>query len=70
MADLRNAVYRDLQWDGRLLLYLLGGNFRPMRDDLDVPLGNVPIGVDQQILECDNARTEQQVRRRPIQKMT
>ena len=46
--------------DGDLLLDLFGGAAGPLRDDLDVVVGDVGIGLDGQVVERDDAPDEQQ----------
>jgi hypothetical protein len=45
-----------------LLLDLLGGDARPLRDDLDVVVGHVGISFDRQLMERNSAPDKQQDR--------
>ena len=49
MHDMRDAVHHDFEWNRDLLLDLLGRNSRPLRDDFDVIVGDVGIGLDGKI---------------------
>ena len=49
MNHARNAVHHGFERNGDLLLDLLGGDARPLRDDIDVVVGDVRIGLDRQM---------------------
>ena len=51
MLHVRDAGERDLKRHGDLLLDLLGGAARPLRDDGDVVVGDVGIGFDGQVVK-------------------
>jgi len=59
MHDVRNAVHRDFQRNGHLLLDLFRGNSRPLRDNLHIVVGYVRIGLNGQLMERDGAPNEQ-----------
>ena len=63
VGHLRDAVHDDFERDGDLLLDLLGRDARPLRDDLDVIVGHVRIGVDGQMVERHVADAGQQNRK-------
>jgi hypothetical protein len=44
MLQVGNAVHHDLDGNGDLLLYFLGGAAGPLGDDLNVVVGYVAIG--------------------------
>ncbi len=56
----RQPVHLDFDGDGDLLLHFLGGTAGPLRDDVDVIVGDVGIGFDGQVLEGDRAPDGQQ----------
>src|SRR5580698_926407 len=58
MHHMRDAVHHDFQWDGDLLFDLFRRNPRPLRDDLDVVVGHVGIGLDGQVPEGNDAPGE------------
>ena len=68
MRHMRNAVHHDFERNRDLLLHLLGGDSRPLRDDLDVVVRDVGIGFDRKLMERNRAPDEQQKRRRQHQK--
>ena len=49
--DARNAVHAVFERNRDLLLDLLGGDARPLRDDFDVVIGNVGISFDRKLME-------------------
>jgi len=53
---------RHLDFDGRrdLLLNLFGGASRPLRDHLDIVVGDVGIGLDRKVVERHSAPTKEQ----------
>ncbi len=51
--DARNPVHHDFERNGDLLLDLFGGDSRPLRDDLDVVIGDVGISFHGEIVERD-----------------
>src|SRR5580658_2771552 len=54
------SVHYDFKRNRDLLFDLFRRNSRPLRDDLDVVVGYVGIGLDGQIAERDNAAGEKQ----------
>ena len=60
MHDVRDAVHHDFERNGDLLFDLLRRNSRPLRDDLDVVIGHVGIGLNGQMMERDDAPGEKQ----------
>ena len=62
MLQVGNAGHLDFDGDGDLLLNLFGGAARPLRDDLDVVVGDVGIGLDGQAVEGDDAPGKEQNR--------
>ena len=64
MLHVRDAGHLDLDGDGDLLLNLFGGASGPLRDDLDVVVGDVGVGFDGQVVERDDAPGEEEDRRR------
>jgi hypothetical protein len=60
--DVWNSVHHDFQRNRDLLLDLLRGNSRPLRDDLDVVVGNVRIRFDGQLVKRNCAPNQQQRR--------
>jgi hypothetical protein len=55
MRQVGYAVELDLERDGDLLFHLFGGMARPLRNDLDVGVSNIRIGLDGKIVERDDA---------------
>ena len=68
MLQVRQAVHDDLDGNGDLLLDFFGGVAGPLRDDLDVVVGDVGIGFHRQVVERDRAPNQQQQRDRQHQK--
>ena len=68
MGDVRHAVHHDLQRNRDLLLHLLGGDSRPLRDDLHVVVRDVGIRFDGKLVERNRAPDKQQQRRSEHQK--
>jgi hypothetical protein len=64
MFEMWNAVHYDLERDRDLLLDLLRRDSRPLRDDLNVVIGDVRIGLHRQGSEGDDSPEEQQDRDR------
>ena len=62
MVQVRNAVHRDFDGNGDLLLHLFGGAAGPLRDDLNVVVGDIGIGFDREIVKGDRAPDEQKRR--------
>ncbi len=58
MGHVRNAGHLDLERNGDLLLDLLGRPPGPLRDDLNVIVGDVWVSLYGQIVERDNAPRE------------
>ena len=63
MGHVRHAVHHDLERNRDLLLHLLGGDSRPLRDDLDVIVRHVGIRFHRKLVERNRAPPEQQKRR-------
>ena len=55
-----DAVHDNFQRNGDLLFNFFGGAAGPLRDDLDVVVGDVGIGFDGEIMERDGAPDQQQ----------
>ena len=53
MRHVRDARHVDLDGNGDLLLDVFGGAAGPLRDDLDVVVGDVGIGFDGEVVERD-----------------
>ncbi len=51
MSHVGHSVHHDLQRDGDLLLDLLGGDTRPLRDNLHVVVGYVGVRFHRQGME-------------------
>jgi len=51
MRQVRDTIHNDLERDGDLLLHLFGGPARPLRNDLDVVVGDVGIRLNRQVAE-------------------
>jgi hypothetical protein len=60
VGEVGNAVEFDFQRHGDLLLDFFSGVTGPLRDDLDVGVGDVGIGFDGEIVKRDDAPNEQQ----------
>src|SRR5437588_4797583 len=60
MRHVRDAVQRDLEWNRDLLLDLFGRDSRPLRDDVDIIIGNVRIRLDGKRVKGYEARDEKQ----------
>ena len=60
MGDAGDAVHRGLNWNRHLLLDLLGGDSRPLRDDIDVVVGYVGIGLHRKPVERHDPPHKQQ----------
>src|SRR5271168_1624502 len=59
MYQAGNAVHRSLERNGDLLLDLLSGDAGPLRDDLDIVIRDVGIGLNRQIVEGDDSPGKQ-----------
>ena len=59
MSHVGNAGHLDFEGDGDLLLDLFGGASGPLRDDLNVVVGNVRVSFDREILERDDSPGEE-----------
>ena len=68
MHHVRDAVHRGFKRNRDLLLDLLGGDSRPLGDDLNVVVGHVRIGFDGKPVERNDAPDEQQDRKGEHQK--
>src|SRR6185437_4915745 len=62
MIEMRNAIHRNFEWDRDLLLHFFGGPARPLRDHLDIVIGDIGIRFDRQIMEGNRTPHEQQQR--------
>ncbi len=62
MSDSRDAVHYGFERNGDLLFDLLGGNPRPLCNDIDVVIRNVGIRLNRQALEGNDAPRKQQDR--------
>ncbi len=60
MLKMRYAVHLDFDWNRDLLLHLLRGSSRPLRNYLDPRIGDIRVGFHRKILEGDDARGEQE----------
>jgi len=60
MGHVGDAGDRDFERDGDLLLDLFGGAARPLRDDVDVVVGDVGVGLDGEVMKGDGSPAEQQ----------
>ena len=58
MHDMRDAVHFDFKWNRNLLFDLFRGNSRPLRNDFNLVVGDVGIGLDGEIAKRDNASGE------------
>ena len=67
-VQVRDAVHHDLERNGNLLFHFFGGAAGPLRDDLDVVVGDVRIGFHRQIVKRNAAPDEQQHGRHHHQK--
>ena len=63
-----NAVHHDFKGNGDLLFHFFGSASGPLRDDLNVIVGDVGIGFHRQIVKGDGAPDEQQQGREQNQK--
>jgi len=60
MLHVREASHLDFNGNGDLLLDFFGGAARPLRDDLDVVVGDVGIGFDGKLMERDGTPGEEE----------
>jgi hypothetical protein len=60
MGQVRNAGHLDFDGNRDLAFDLLGAAPRPLRDDLDVVVGNVGIGLNGQSAEREDAPNSEQ----------
>ena len=60
MIQMRDAVHCDFERNRDLLLHFFGGAARPLRDDLDVIVGDVGVGFHRKVVEGDRAPNQQQ----------
>jgi hypothetical protein len=60
MHDMRNAVHRDFQWNRDLLLNLLRGNTRPLRNYVHVVVRDVRIRLDRKLVKRYRSPDKQQ----------
>ena len=56
---MRQASHLHLERDADLLLYFFGSAARPLRDDLDIVVGNVGVSLDRKVLKSDSAPYQQ-----------
>ena len=63
MGHVRNAGHLDFDRHGDLLLDLFGGAAGPLRDDLDVVVGDVGVGLDGKVVEGDDSPAEEHDRK-------
>ena len=68
MGDSRNTVHHGFERDRDLLLDLLGGDSRPLRDDIDIVVRHVRIRFDRKLVERNNPPCKEQDRGRQHQK--
>ena len=68
MDHVGDAVHYDFEWNRYLLLDLLGGNSRPLRNEIHVVVGNIRIRFYGKLMERDRAPKEQQDRSREEKK--
>ena len=66
VCEMRDAVDGDFDGDSDLLLHLFGGAAGPLRDDLDVVVGDVRIGFHRQVVKGDGAPDQQQQSHRRV----
>src|SRR5258708_39712849 len=64
MRQMRNSVHADFERNSDLLLDLFGRNSWPLRDDLDVVVGNVRISFNRKLMKGNCTPNEQQQRNR------
>ena len=64
MREVRETVHLNFDGDGDLLLDFFGGAAGPLRNDLDVVVGDIRIGFDRKGVEGDGAPHEKQGRER------
>src|SRR5271169_5333197 len=57
---MRKSVHHDLYRNRNLLFDFFGCTARPLRDDVDIVIGNVRIGFDGKITERNDAPNEQE----------
>src|SRR3974390_1161948 len=60
VGDVGNTIHNGFEGDGHLLLDLLGGDARPLRDDLDIVVGNIGIGFDGKLVEGESTPKNQE----------
>src|ERR1700693_3378988 len=63
MHHVRDAIHDDFERNRDLLLDLLRGNSRPLRNDFNVVICYVGIGLNGKVMESDDARCEKQQRK-------
>ena len=63
MSEVRNAIHLHFDRHGDLLLHLLGGAARPLRDDLDVVVRHVRIRLYRQRPKREDTPAEEQHRK-------
>src|SRR5271165_1720406 len=62
MLKMRDAVHLDFDGNCDLLLDLLRGPARPLRNDLHPSVGDIGIGFDRQVVERDHAPNKEKNR--------
>src|SRR5215469_8345041 len=60
MLEMGQTVHHDFDGDGDLLFHFFGGAAGPLRDDLDVVVGDVGVCLDRQSAEGNDAPDEQE----------
>src|ERR1700691_2252111 len=55
---MRDAVHDDFQWNRHLLFDLFSRNPWPLRNDFNIVVGDVGIGLNGKVAERDDARSE------------
>ncbi len=63
MGHVRDAGHLDFNRRRNLLLDLFGGAARPLRDDLDIVVGDVRVSLHWKIVEGDDAPAEEHDRK-------
>ena len=60
MREVGQAIHLQLNGNGDLALHFLGGAARPLRDDIDVVVGNVRVGLHREPVKRNDSPDEQQ----------
>lgn len=60
MLQVRNARHLNLNRNRHLLFNILRGVSRPLRDDVDVVVGNIRVCFDGQVMEGDRSPGKEQ----------